>query len=101
MPLWKVSRTDRCDYEEYYAVVVRAATAEAALAFATRGLGPWDDPYDYGAPGDDTAGPGEPWWDGDNQRPVPGFTGNEPNLKAEQIPAGGPDEAILASFRAG
>jgi hypothetical protein len=84
MPFYKVSRTDGCRYDEFDAVVVRAASEDEALKYATDG-----DEEHYG---DDYTE-----WD-------PRFRGFErdgSNLKVEKLSARGPVGTVLASFNAG
>ncbi|MDX2575924.1 hypothetical protein PV332_10570 [Streptomyces scabiei] len=82
MALFLVSRTDRVDYEEHDAIVVRAGDEATAMKIATNGT----DPY----------GDGE-FWDADFN----GFKRDGSNLTVERLESGGPDGVILKSFRAG
>lgn len=84
MALYKVSRTDGHDYDEYSAVIVRAASEDEALKVATDGT-------------EETYGDDYTQWD-------PRFAGFErdgSNLRVEKLSARGPVGTVLASFHAG
>ncbi|MFI9123849.1 hypothetical protein ACIGW0_31410 [Streptomyces bikiniensis] len=86
MALWLVSRTDDTDYDEYSAIVVRAADEETARRIATHG--------------EERASR----WHADGVYWEPAFLGFErdgSNLTVERLGARGPAGLILASFRAG
>ncbi|MFF1417601.1 hypothetical protein [Streptomyces sp. NPDC058280] len=83
MALYKVSRTDGCRYDEYDAIVVRAASEKAALEIATSG-----NEERYGSHVE---------WDAQ----FPGFDRDGSNLKAKLILSAGTAGLILGSFNAG
>ncbi|MDH6625761.1 regulation of enolase protein 1 (concanavalin A-like superfamily) [Streptomyces sp. LBL] len=82
MALFLVSRTDRHDYDEYDAIVVRAGDEATALKIATNGTDPFGD--------------GE-FWDED----FPGFKRDGSNLTVEPLSSDGTDGAVIKSFNAG
>lgn len=83
MALFLVSRTDRTDYDEYDAIVVRAGDEATALKIATNGnqRSKMDGSY----------------WDAD----FVGFQRDGSNLRVEELSSDGPEGVILKSFRAG
>ncbi|MGI5404159.1 hypothetical protein ACQEVG_32855 [Streptomyces sp. CA-135486] len=83
MPLYKVSRTDRVDYDEFDAVVVRASNETAALEVAL-----------VQPAGDEVAS----WNVG---RPMRGFMADGSNATVERVVEDGPTEIVLGSFNAG
>lgn len=78
MKLYKVERTDRPDYDEHDAVVVRADSPEHALSLVCRPLATTE-------------------WGG----LIRGFRMDGSNAETTEIPADGPAEVILSSFLAG
>jgi len=79
MPIYRITRTDSTDYDEFNKIVVRAASESEALALVCRA-----DP-DY---------PNE-------IQLYRGFRVDGSNAKAEEIPATGDAAVIVASFLAG
>ncbi|GAA1064707.1 hypothetical protein [Streptomyces asiaticus] len=84
MALYLVSRTDRHDYDEYDAIVVRAGDESTALKIATSGT-------------EFCRGDGSKRWDPDFE----GFKRDGSNLMVERLESRGPAGLILASFNAG
>ncbi|MFI2213007.1 hypothetical protein [Streptomyces sp. NPDC020141] len=83
MPLFKVSRTDQYDHDEYDAIIVRAETGERALACATA-----RDEIEWKYCMRETAA-------------FRGFRLDGSNLKVEEIGSSGETGLILGSFHAG
>ncbi|MEO3974397.1 hypothetical protein [Streptomyces sp. CAU 1734] len=84
MGLYKVSRTDRHDYDEYDAIVVRAASGDEALSIATsRDREEWDFSRQFEEP------------------TFRGFRLDGSNLTVEPVDADGAPGLILGSFNAG
>ncbi|MFJ9213029.1 hypothetical protein [Streptomyces sp. NPDC102264] len=83
MALYKVIRTEGCQYDEYDAIVVRSTSEKAALKIATSG-----DEKRYGSHVE---------WDAQ----FSGFNRDGSNLTAEMILSAGPAGLILGSFNAG
>lgn len=79
MALFLVSRTDRIEYGEYEAIVVRAGDEATALKISTNGKDPFGD--------------GE-FWDADFN----GFRQDGSNLTVEALSSDGPDGVILKSY---
>ncbi|MEW1551388.1 hypothetical protein [Streptomyces tsukubensis] len=82
MALFLVSRTDRTDYDEYDAIVVRAGDESTALKIATHG-----EEKHYGE---------SAYWSPD----FPGFDRDGVNLTVERLESRGPAGLILKSFNA-
>ncbi|MER5501345.1 hypothetical protein ABT096_29650 [Streptomyces sp. NPDC002561] len=83
MALFLVSRTDRTDYDEHDAIVVRAGDEKTALKIATNGTEERYGVFTY--------------WDAD----FSGFQRDGSNLAVERLESRGPAGVILKSFRAG
>lgn len=81
MALYKITRTDDWDYDEYDEVVVRAGSKEEALRVVLAG--------------EDTTEHGYPTW----HRDFHGIT--ESNAAVEEIAADGEPAIIVASYNAG
>ncbi|WP_326812124.1 hypothetical protein [Streptomyces scopuliridis] len=79
MPIFKVVRTDRTDYDEYDEVIVRAGNESDALNLVLTSTGHW-------------------LYDG---KPMSGFRADESNASVERVVEDGPSEIILGSFNAG
>jgi hypothetical protein len=75
MPLFLITRTDECGYDEFKAVLLRAADAEEAMTIATTGTPPFGD-YN-------------------------GFQADGGNLKCEEVASDGPSGHVIGNFRAG
>ncbi|MFF4478711.1 hypothetical protein ACFY1A_17075 [Streptomyces sp. NPDC001520] len=84
MALYLVSRTDRHDYDEYDAIVVRAGDEATALKIATNGT-------------EHERTDGSKRWDSDFE----GFERDGSNLTVERLESRGPAGRVLASFNAG
>ncbi|WP_406161033.1 hypothetical protein [Streptomyces canus] len=83
MALFLVSRTDRHDYDEYDAIVVRAGDESTALKIATNGE---EERY-----GDHV------YWDA----AFSGFQRDGSNLRVEELVSEGPEGVVIKSFHAG
>jgi hypothetical protein len=79
MHLYKVTRTDRADYDEYTSLVVRASSAKQAVELACA-----PKPYDSMTP-----------------ELYTGFRLDGSNAKVELLPVAGKAEVVHSSFHSG
>lgn len=76
MRLWRIQRTDDVDYDEYYDLVIRAETADDAVAILFKTYR-------------------RPFWRYDGFRPDP------PNYHVTELTPDGDPGVIVRSFKAG
>lgn len=82
MHLYLVERTDTHDYDEYDKVLVRADSAESAIAYVAARPSPWDR-YDL------------------SDQHYRGFSPDGSNAKATRVVEDGEPGEVMSSFRAG